>query len=895
MKNFNDTWKSFLTEGGFSGQQPLHEVSEDELEHIITAIDLRPEDLAFNHLFKNKKRLVIEFPTINTSSDLGQFMQLWDDMGYEVDWEKGIVSAVKEAPLDFEAEADEILRGDAEWFWLPSETKMRKIKMKIGKFFSKIYAMTEKYNAINAKIVAEEGDDHVTIGDEEKVLGKKEWDRYDNLRNQLRMYIGPTKYNTGVLTLSKIKELAEYWQLKADWIKKNLHTATNNDYSIIITRDPIDVWRMADFDNISSCHSPPSRSGQVGEYYKCALAEAHGHGAVAYVVKTQELAELLRDEGAIERFDLSEPANEIVAIENWDSAKKAEWYWNYGDVYGADPADRENTREKQALLQQAATKLGVTPETLEQYVNNFLTKKDRWEGIVSEEEYNMALANYEELKKTQRDISALDDEEIFHDDARGYLNNVDGLEPVSRVRLRQLRYWDTEDDIAPAGHVDFSASTELAVGERRVYGSRIPGLTERIEEWLIKNQEQAMESVPKKDGKINLDAFVAFGGSHADTTIRTMITNLFDVGSTDVVGYVSQDNETEESLDANLAIGLDVRWDNECEEIATRWNNLYAICKIDYEVEDDGGGGVYIGISAGLEISWEMDEWNSLPNPIAGSDAADYLNDLGLGYIDDSGASIHKRIIWPAGTPREKRQETIVFVCNINIEGLPTFGGQAVAYDPEMFDDFGQAVNEDVDDRRDMLQAVLTQYFKQQGYISGSPLYTLGHEIDNGEIDSYEWDLTATEDYEDDYDFISATCSVWVDPYDEEIEIRPSILENILNSRDYNILVRSKIHKMGTTEEHFVNSKTIVDRTTNVDQPEFLVKHTMELHYNSSKPQVQAFRQIVDNVDDEDELKAIFMSSLKEILNARLPAAIQQPSVNESKYLVNTWKEFLKG
>ena len=789
MKNFNDTWKSFLTEGGFSGQQPLHEVSEDELEHIITAIDLRPEDLAFNHLFKNKKRLVIEFPTINTSTDLGQFMQLWDDMGYEVDWEKGIVSAVKEAPLDFEAEVDEILRGETEWSWVPSETKMRKIKMKIGKFFSKIYAMTEKYNAINAKIVAEEGDDHVTIGDEEKVLGKKEWDRYDNLRNQLRMYIGPTKYNTGVLTLSKIKELAEYWQLKADWIKKNLHTATNNDYSIIITRDPIDVWRMADFDNISSCHSPPSRSGQVGEYYKCALAEAHGHGAVAYVVKTQELSELLR----------------------------------------------------------------------------------------------------------KRDISALDDEEIFHDDQRGYLNNVDGLEPVSRVRLRQLRYWDTEDDIAPAGHVDFSASTELAVGERRVYGSRIPGLTERIEEWLIKNQEQAMESVPKKDGKINLDAFVAFGGSHADTTIRTMITNLFDVGSTDVVGYVSQDNETEESLDANLAIGLDVRWDNECEEIATRWNNLYAICKIDYEVEDDGGGGVYIGISAGLEISWEMDEWNSLPNPIAGSDAADYLNDLGLGYIDDSGASIHKRIIWPAGTPREKRQETIVFVCNINIEGLPTFGGQAVAYDPEMFDDFGQAVNEDVDDRRDMLQAVLTQYFKQQGYISGSPLYTLGHEIDNGEIDSYEWDLTATEDYEDDYDFISATCSVWVDPYDEEIEIRPSILENILNSRDYNILVRSKIHKMGTTEEHFVNSKTIVDRTTNVDQPEFLVKHTMELHYNSSKPQVQAFRQIVDNVDDEDELKAIFMSSLKEILNARLPAAIQQPSVNESKYLVNTWKEFLKG
>ena len=47
---------------------------------------------------------------------------------------------------------------------------------------------------------------------------------------------------------------------------------------------------MSDFDQISSCHSPPSRPSPSGNsYYKCAVAEAAGHGAVAYVVSMTSL------------------------------------------------------------------------------------------------------------------------------------------------------------------------------------------------------------------------------------------------------------------------------------------------------------------------------------------------------------------------------------------------------------------------------------------------------------------------------------------------------------------------------------------------------------------------------------------------------------------------------
>lgn len=57
-------------------------------------------------------------------------------------------------------------------------------------------------------------------------------------------------------------------------------------YSIVVSRHPVDVLRMSDFDNIQSCHS------QGGSYFKCAVAEAKGHGPIAYLVKTNDLSKI---------------------------------------------------------------------------------------------------------------------------------------------------------------------------------------------------------------------------------------------------------------------------------------------------------------------------------------------------------------------------------------------------------------------------------------------------------------------------------------------------------------------------------------------------------------------------------------------------------------------------
>ena len=70
-------------------------------------------------------------------------------------------------------------------------------------------------------------------------------------------------------------------------------TPTQNDYSIIISRSPIDVLRMSDFRGISSCHS----TGR--EYFYCALAESRNQGAIAYLVRTEDLEKVNLDDEEI--------------------------------------------------------------------------------------------------------------------------------------------------------------------------------------------------------------------------------------------------------------------------------------------------------------------------------------------------------------------------------------------------------------------------------------------------------------------------------------------------------------------------------------------------------------------------------------------------------------------
>lgn len=85
----------------------------------------------------------------------------------------------------------------------------------------------------------------------------------------------------------------------------------NLNYAVIISREPIDVVRMSDHINIHSCHA----EGQ--SYFDQAMAESRGHGPIAYLVKINELHEMLQT-----KDDIGNIYDDLDALTNIDKNLK---------------------------------------------------------------------------------------------------------------------------------------------------------------------------------------------------------------------------------------------------------------------------------------------------------------------------------------------------------------------------------------------------------------------------------------------------------------------------------------------------------------------------------------------------------------------------------------------
>jgi hypothetical protein len=106
--------------------------------------------------------------------------------------------------------------------------------------------------------------------------------------------LGHLDLDLGMLGKSRIGKIAlsnkspltpaekQWWNRQANPIK-SLKTVENNDYLIIVSRNPIDIARMSDHDGWTSCHAPGDN------YFQCTLADAKGSGGIAYIVNNKDI------------------------------------------------------------------------------------------------------------------------------------------------------------------------------------------------------------------------------------------------------------------------------------------------------------------------------------------------------------------------------------------------------------------------------------------------------------------------------------------------------------------------------------------------------------------------------------------------------------------------------
>lgn len=254
-------------------------------------------------------------------------------------------------------------------------------------------------------------------------------------------------YNTGMIKAEKnqnIKlarlvdklELPEQvinWAKKQPDLYKSLRTAkeildasksSNSEYSVVITRNPIDIVRMADFSTLpnqqggKSCHAPS------GSHFSNAIEEAEKNaGAVAFVVKTKDLKDINTSENEI----FQDPERQIPGIV---------------------PVSRIRIRrfvDTEGKNDVAVPEMSVYGKSMPGFfytLKNFLREKQGIEGELDPNEFEHAGGSYLDTKKEKLFKNFFDDEGDYVEKEGGFeeiTDDEENLENLNQDVARRVR------------------------------------------------------------------------------------------------------------------------------------------------------------------------------------------------------------------------------------------------------------------------------------------------------------------------------------------------------------------------------------------------------------------------------------------------------------------------
>jgi len=421
----------------------------------------------------------------------------------------------------------------------------------------------------------------------------------------------------GEITKGQLEKYQELLNTKLEYYTKNPEELLEPaPLSIVVSRHPVDILRMSDHTLIHSCHS------EGASHFQCAMAEARGHGPVAYVVNT-------------------------------------------ADLEGVD----------------------------------------------------------------------LEDDEIFLDKGR----DVDGIEPVGRVRLR--KYVNNEDDY------------ELAVPETRVYGDLPPGFLESLRDWTLSAQKEYLdEKAPdiklkeNEDGTVeviegpDLYSFTRKGGSYKDTEASRTFNRFFD---TDVYyGDTNEEKDDEEEED-EVEIAFDQMVD-ECNQIQQVSDNRlkHAYVQHDVDVMDYP----YVTFGGGMTVELNNEEWiEDVSTDWSGTDNDRDLNDKIRKAVDTVMGE------WPEAPLEEmelnyydRPTET-----NVGVVRKKTLHARMYAdaqnfdeMNARSFDSFTDAIESEWDDNYDEIREAIRQVLVDEGYIRPSEFDKLKKDLTEEDLEfkHFQWD-----------------------------------------------------------------------------------------------------------------------------------------------------------
>jgi len=313
MKKIMENWARFVK------QQNLNEATEEEISYIDDALEIPIEKMPFGNIFGDKYRIIEKLKVIDPDSPFKITMDALAKMGWQVS-----------EPSDIKYDDKNRISGKV----LCNKTKIthyidkageiqvvrRAITMNLPKLLKGIINFVENsFNPLREKhfdVVRSIAIKMGKRGSNPKPPEEK-FDLPSNVFNKpvtKREYMGTMKfldtasywigfkpsmkayahadgieqfYKDKKIDIDKIKEFSSFLNDRFQNFLENVSKLYQN-YYIIYSRHPVDVFRMSDHEGISSCHDLPSRTGGWDEHNICALAEVYGNGLIAYAVPEEE-------------------------------------------------------------------------------------------------------------------------------------------------------------------------------------------------------------------------------------------------------------------------------------------------------------------------------------------------------------------------------------------------------------------------------------------------------------------------------------------------------------------------------------------------------------------------------------------------------------------------------
>lgn len=306
-----------------SNPELIQEITEEEYSYLEEALEIPPEKLPFSNIFGDKYRIIDSYGTMVTTNSFGGMIKKLNSWGWNLADHEGdkAIELYKEYLLtrpDLKAKGGEPLYKSEPKY---AKMSLKKLITKMNLFFNKsLPAMHAKAKEMKEKHYAsidkarEQYDEPLLMSPEDIENYKKDLAQIEaklgipfkaltaKMRSGASLYFGDNgryHYNYLVnhqdMTARTLKvEIDNFVKLIDDEramykIQSNFDKIFEPSY-IIYSRHPVDVFRMSDFVQVTSCHTPPSKRhltslpGKWDDYNICALAEAHANGMIAYAV-----------------------------------------------------------------------------------------------------------------------------------------------------------------------------------------------------------------------------------------------------------------------------------------------------------------------------------------------------------------------------------------------------------------------------------------------------------------------------------------------------------------------------------------------------------------------------------------------------------------------------------